>query len=274
MWQQAGRAGRAGQGALAVLVARDDPLDTYLVHHPEAVFGRPVEATVLDPTNPYVLAPHLCAAAAELPLTAGRPRRCSVQAHARWSRTSSRDSCCGPARVGGSGPGRSAPRTSPTCVAPGAARCGSSRPPPGAWSAPSTAAPQTGRVHAGAVYVHQGATYLVDSLDLGDSVALVTQATPDWTTSAREVTDLRVLAERQRVAWGEGTLCLGDVEVTSQVVGFLRRRLGSGEVLGEEPLDLPARTLRTVSVWWTVSEQQLAAAQLGCGRRTRSSARG
>ena len=64
LWQQAGRAGRAGRGALVVLVARDDPLDTYLVHHPEAVFGRPVEATVLDPDNPYVLGPQLCCAAA------------------------------------------------------------------------------------------------------------------------------------------------------------------------------------------------------------------
>ncbi len=68
LWQQAGRAGRGGGEALAILVARDDPLDTFLVHHPQAVFGRPVEAAVLDPDNPYVLAPHLECAASELPL--------------------------------------------------------------------------------------------------------------------------------------------------------------------------------------------------------------
>ncbi|KJS51316.1 hypothetical protein VM98_37850, partial [Streptomyces rubellomurinus subsp. indigoferus] len=69
LWQRAARDGREAQGALAVLIGRDDPLDTYLLEHPEALFAAPVEATGLDPDNAHVLAPHLCAAAAELPLT-------------------------------------------------------------------------------------------------------------------------------------------------------------------------------------------------------------
>ncbi|MEX2421345.1 MAG: helicase-related protein, partial [Actinomycetota bacterium] len=69
MWQQAGRAGRSSEGSLAVLIAYDDPLDQYLVAHPEDLFDRPPEACVIDPTNPFIVEPHLACAVREQPLT-------------------------------------------------------------------------------------------------------------------------------------------------------------------------------------------------------------
>ena len=79
-WQQAGRSGRRGQGALIVLIARDDPLDTYLVHHPAALLDKPIERVVIDPGNPYVLGPQLLCAATELPLTEAEVRMWDAEA--------------------------------------------------------------------------------------------------------------------------------------------------------------------------------------------------
>ncbi len=265
VWQQAGRAGRAGQGALAVFVARDDPLDTYLVHHPEALFGRPVEATVLDPANPYVLAPHLCCAAAELPLTeadlplfgdadgdvtavrlllADLVRRGLLRARpAGWFWTS-RERPDADLRGGGGPPVRLVEART------------------GRLLGTVDASASHGQAHTGAVYLHQGDSYVVEELDLEESVALVRRDDPDFSTSAREVTDIRVVEELRGQGFDGVRLSLATVDVTHQVVSFLKKRLGSGEVLGEEPLDLPARELRTRAVVYTVSADLLAAAGL------------
>jgi DEAD/DEAH box helicase domain-containing protein len=261
MWQQVGRAGRDRQGAVGVLVARDDPLDTYLVHHPEALLGRPVEATVFDPANPYVLGPHLCAAAAELALTesdlevfgetAGEAVAALTEAGMLrrrprgwfWTRRD-RASDLADLRSTGGGPVR--------VVEEGTGR----------MLGTVDAAASHSTVHPGAVYLHQGVSYLVRTLDLDEGAALVERADPDYSTTAREQTDIRVIETAHEQPWGPARLCLGTVQVTSHVVGFLRRRLVTGEVLGEEPLDLPQRTLHTKAVWWTLTQQQLDAAGL------------
>jgi DEAD/DEAH box helicase domain-containing protein len=262
LWQQAGRAGRSGQGSLAVLVARDDPLDTYLVHHPEAVFQQPVESTVLDPDNPYVLAPHLCAAAEELPLTeddlplfgpaaeelvpqleaAKLLRRRTKAWH--WTRreraadlTGIRGESGTPVQIVEAATGRLL------------------------GTVDASAAHTT--VHQGAVHLHQGRTYVVRQLDLDAGAALVEPADPPYPTMARDTTSISILATDTEVPWGDGRLCYGSVEVTNQVVSFLRRRIITGEVLGETKLDLPPRTLRTRAVWWTVTEDQVDAARVG-----------
>ncbi len=254
VWQRAGRAGRAGRDGLCVLVARDDPLDTYLVHHPQALFGKAVEATVFDPANPYVLAPHLCTAAAEQPLTeadlplfgadlalldelvaAGALRRRPTGWY--WTH---------PQRPEIDLRGTGGP---PIAVIEAAT---------GRLIGTADAGAAHHHLHPGAVYTHQGRTYVVQSLDLADGVALVEADNPPDSTHARDTIDLTVLEVRSRVDAGPVRLFLGEVEVTSQVVSFQRRRMDSGEVLGTWPLDLPTRTLRTVAVWATIEESAVA----------------
>ncbi|MBB6627626.1 DEAD/DEAH box helicase [Nocardioides sp. KIGAM211] len=257
LWQQLGRAGRGAQDALGILVARDDPLDTYLVHHPEALLGRPVEATVFDPTNPYVLGPHLCAAAHEIPLTEADlelfgPTTAPVldqltaggllRRRARgWFWTDRR-------RASDLADIRSTGGSPVQLVEAGTGRV------IGTVDASSS----HGTAHAGAVYVHRGETWLVRSLDLEEHVAVIERTEVDYSTSAREITDITVVAEREHRDWGSCRLSFGDVDVSHQVVSFLRRRQPGGDVLGEEPLDLPERALRTSAVWWTVPEHVLA----------------
>nr|WP_052359627.1 DEAD/DEAH box helicase [Actinoplanes friuliensis] len=257
LWQQAGRAGRAGGEALAVLIARDDPLDTYLVHHPEALFGRPVEATVLDPSNPYVLGPQLCCAASEAPLTkadlllfGGTPALEAVEALTASGALRRRPSGWYWTHRGrpevdlrGTGGGPVSVVESSTGRLLGTVDQGSSHV----------------MLHTGAVHLHQGTSYLVDNLDLDDAVALVHAAEPDWSTHARDVTDLAVVSVREYVDAGPVGLFLGEVDVTNQVVSYQRRRLSTGEVIDTRPLDLPPRDLRTVAVWFTISPRLLDA---------------
>ena len=258
VWQQAGRAGRAGQGALAVFVARDDPLDTYLVHHPQALFGRAVEATVLDPSNPYVLAPHLCCAAAELPLTdddlpmfpgaedvlPDLVRRGLLRHRPKGWFWTSRERPDADLRGAGGPPVRLVESATGRLL--------------GTVDNSSSHA----QAHTGAVYLHQGETYVVEQLDLEEAVALVRADDPDYSTSAREITDISIAETLRTAAFDGVTLSFGSVDVTHQVVAYLKKRLGSGEVLGEEPLDLPARELRTKAVWYTLTAELLSSVGL------------
>ncbi|MFD1815892.1 DEAD/DEAH box helicase [Rhodococcus gannanensis] len=255
-WQQAGRAGRRGEGSLVVLVARDDPLDTYLVHHPAALLDKPVEATVTDPTNPYVLGPQLLCAAMELPLSdaevaefgavelltdlaeQGLIRR---RAHG-WFVTADSNPHAFVDIRGGIG----------VQVAIVDADSGRLLGTVDGGRAPAT-------THPGAVYLHQGEAFVVDTLDLEEGLALVHPETPEWTTSARETTDIAITTVLERHDHGPVTAALVEVEVTHQVVGYLRR-LPSGEVLDQIELDMPAQSLPTRAVMYTATTELLESA--------------
>jgi DEAD/DEAH box helicase domain-containing protein len=114
-------------------------------------------------------------------------------------------------------------------------------------------------VHTGAVYVHQGQPFVVAHYDDEASHAIVVAGDPGWSTQARSVSAFDIGHVEQSQLWGSVELCFGSVEVRSQVTSF-RRVLPGGLVLGEHPLDLPQRSLHTKAVWWTMTEEMLAAA--------------
>ena len=259
LWQQWGRAGRRDEEALAVLVAREDPLDRYVLAHPSVVFDQPVESVVLDPSNPHVLGPHLAAAAAEHPLTDEdavtwfgdaapdvladlarqghlRHRRAGyfwTHRHSAVEGIDLRGDSGAPVRLVEEGTGRLL------------------------GTVESARAPAT--VHPGAVYIHQGVAHVVTELDLDDAVAFVRVDDVEYTTTAEETADYRILRVDERRTWGDADIALGEVEVTTQVVGYTRRRVGTGEILGREPLEMPPRVLQTRGTWWTVSPSQVTA---------------
>ncbi|HEX2073032.1 MAG TPA: DEAD/DEAH box helicase [Geodermatophilus sp.] len=260
LWQQAGRAGRAQRESLVVFVARDDPLDHYLAHHPRAVFGRPVEATVTDPTNPYVLGPQLCCAAAELALrpedlaafggAAAEARVAELVAEGLLRRRPTGWYWAGRGRpdvdIRGSG-------TEPVSIIEGAT---------GRLLGTVDGDAAHATVHAGALYVHRGETFVVDEFCVEDACAIVHAESPEWTTVARDVTDLGIVSTDRSRRLDTVTAHTGVVDVTNQVVAYQRRRLGTGEVLAEFPLDLPPRQLRTRAVWLTLDERAVARAEL------------
>ncbi len=263
LWQQAGRAGREQQPSLAVLVAGEDQLDHYFLHHPHEVFSRRPEPAVINPANPFVLDPHLACAAYEAPLRHHdevwwgadlddgvrrlvvadqlRLRPWGPETRAVWAARGR------PARAIG-------------------LRTGSSHEVRIAF-ADGTIVGTVDRaracdlVHPGAVYLHQGRPHRVVDLDLADAVAIVEADDGATYTQARTDVALRILATDATRPLGRLQLGLGGVEVTSRVTGYQRRSVLTGDLLETEELDLPPSHLVTRGTWWSVPDAVIADAR-------------
>lgn len=262
LWQQAGRAGRAQQRSLAVLVAGDDALDQYLMSHPAEVFTRPPEPAVVNPANPFVLDAHLACAAYETPLAPEDARWWGDDVLADGVRRLVLDdrlkirSATRLTRFGGSGPravwaARGFPshgvglrsgggREVRICRADGTL----------VGTVDEGRAPEV--VHPGAVYLHQGVAWRVQELDLSDGSAIVERSDGSEMTQARSQVHIAVLGTERTRSVGRAELSLGTVEVTSQVTGYQRRDVASGEVLGVVDVDLPPSRLVTRSFWYAI----------------------
>ncbi|MEW6188739.1 MAG: DEAD/DEAH box helicase [Actinomycetota bacterium] len=250
-WQQAGRAGRKQDASLAILVAQDDPLDQYYMRYPGAFFGRSHEQAIIDFENPYILSKHLLCAAYEIPLSSedeeyfGKFFLSMVKSLAEEGELLERKSKWFwmkrefPAQFVNI---RSASQDTYSIVEMES----------GTLLGTIDSAMAFIYIHPGAIYLHQGDSYLVVELDLDEKVAFVKPTYGDYYTQPREETTLRVLSEIRRKDFSFTPVSFGEVDVTSHIIAYQKRRIFTGEILGVEELDLPPQRFKTEAFWFTI----------------------
>jgi DEAD/DEAH box helicase domain-containing protein len=250
--QQWGRAGRRERG-LAVLVASDDALDQFFAREPDALLSRRVEAAILDHSNPRILDPHVLAAAFEAPLEEADADILGSEALRRAALLPELERT--PAGYVWKGRDYPAGRVS--------LRSGDAE-------AFTVVDGDTGSllglverdraystVHEGAVYLHLGEQYLVESLSLEERVALVRSAGVDWYTQAKKESETTIESSERAARRCGVELHFGRVSVTEQVVGYARKAVRDGATLDVVPLLMPETTFETEAIWFCPEPEHL-----------------
>jgi DEAD/DEAH box helicase domain-containing protein len=250
--QQWGRAGRRGHG-LAILVASDDALDQFFAREPEALLSRQVEAAILDYSNPRILDPHVLSAAYEAPLDEKDVATLGSEALRRAAELPELERT--PAGFVWKGRDYPAARVSLRSGDDDAftvvdASTGSLLGLVERERAYST-------VHEGAVYLHLGEQYLVETLDLEGRVAVVAPASVEWYTQVKKETQTTI-EEAERVEARLGVdLHFGRVSVSEQVVAFARKAVRDGSTIDVVPMLMPETTFETEAIWFSPENAQL-----------------
>ncbi len=264
LWQQAGRAGRGVDPSLAVFIGLGDPLDQYYMRHPADLLGRPHEHALLDPDNVYVLRRHLPCAAHEAPLRVGEEDPPGLQDRSGWDD----EALFGPGFVDAMVALENdevlrftgdkwvyARRDYP-------AQEVSLRDAEGDRFAVLNAANQfklieelsastaPQRVHPGAIYLHQGESYLVTEYNADLRHAIVQPVAADAYTQPRELNDVRIVRSLRHRQLPSTNAYLGRVRVSSRVIGYRRLQQFTEAVLEDVPLEMPLTEFETVALWW------------------------
>ena len=259
-WQRFGRAGRRQQSALGVLVASSDPLDQYLVRHPEFFQGASPEHARIMPDQPLILLDHIRCAAFELPFIGDEIFGTEVAApwldvlaeegvlHREGDRwewiADSYPAIAISLRSVADGNFVVVDRTNgrQTIIA----------------EVDFSAVPVT--LYEGAIHMIQSVPYQVERLDWEGRKAYVTRTQVDYYTDAIDYTKLKVLDCFDTSHAGRGHAHHGEVHVVRRVPGYKKIRFYSHENIGYGPVNLPDQELHTTAVWWQLAQGVLGAA--------------
>ena len=256
-WQRFGRAGRRQQAALGVLVASSDPLDQYLVRHPEFFEGAPPEHARIAPDQPLILLDHIRCAAFELPFVGHEVFGNEVATP--WLEVLGEEGVLHREGdrwewIADSYPANA---VSLRAVADGnfvvVDRTGGRQ--TILAEVDYSAAALT--LYEGAIHMIQATPYQVERLDWEGRKAYVTRTHVDYYTDAIDYTKLKVLDAFGGAPAGRGQAHHGEVHVVRRVAGYKKIRYYTHENIGYGPVNLPDQELHTTAVWWQLDQRTL-----------------
>jgi DEAD/DEAH box helicase domain-containing protein len=244
--QQAGRAGRKGGEAIAILVAQGNPLDQYFMNHPDRFFGRSHEHAIIDPKNPYILSGHLLCAAAELPLNEETDRLYFGNVMEEYLHDLQSNDLLRKTSRGWvySGRGRAAEAVRLDGM-PGETfriMCH------GKLLETMDRGQAYREAHKGAIMLHQGESYIVNEMDLETHTIRVTGTDVDYYTQPLKEVNLAIIDTLETKDLHGMKCAFGDVEVTENFTGYKIKRRDT--IIGIEPLTLPPLSFRTRAFWF------------------------
>ncbi len=254
-YQQAGRVGRRSERSVAVLVARSQPLDQFIIENPDYFFGQPPEHGLINPDNLLILLSHIQCASFELPFRDGEKfgrenldeiltyleeKGALHHADQHWYWT--RDAY--PAEKVSL---RSISEENFVVVD------ATQRKEVVIAEVDFTSAHTT--LYEGAVYLCESELYAVEKLDYPNRRAYVKKTPGDYYTDAIDYTDVSILEGFERKA-GEGLVYEhGEVRVVTRVVGYKKIKFYTLENLGYGKIELPDLQFHTTSYWITFRKE-------------------
>jgi len=252
-WQQAGRAGRRKGNSFSMLVARSNPMDQFIVEHPDYFFSRSPEHCRVNPDNLLILLHHLKSAAFELPFEKGerfgdedmeelldylQEKGVLHQAAGRWH-WAAESYPADEVSLRSINPENivvvdTTDRSNHQVIAEVD------------WDSAFTT------VHDDAIYMVESQQYHVDKLDLERQKAYVRKVDVDYYTDAMTYTNVRVIDGFAQKRHGSIIVEHGEVQVVRKVVGYKKIKFYTSENLGYGDVNLPEKDMHTTSYWFTV----------------------
>ena len=256
-FQQAGRAGRGQDEALAVFVAQSSSIDQFLMQHPDFLFRSGSERALIDPENRFIVGAHLLCAAFELELSEGDLAMFGEDAGEILDILAGERLVTKRTKWYWIGEGYPAGEVS-LRSASGEGYDIKDMDHSNALLGTVDAQSAFTMVHEGAVYMHMGESYIVRKLDLEERAAYVQQEDVEHYTDAQTSSDVTIEGQTEAAEVGEGrTKHLGELRVVEQTVGYVIRRPGASQPQDSYDLDLPAREYETVGLWITLPPEHV-----------------